>query len=210
MTGRRIPIPLPNTGALARKRNSFYLRAVLIICVVLFVFLQLHIINYREYLSFASKPSTHFGLVTYLSFKIFSCKFCSPADDYRENSINEIANDSTAAILSMVPPVYRKYLTAKNRSHAASASGNGSNNNSTTQNGQPVQNQQPSIDEMQRNIARYNELQSVLNEDLFGPLQNDSVIIVIQVSQTLHTHISFRHFRETDTLSRLKIRKTDF
>lgn len=83
----------------------------------------------------------------------------------------------------MVPPVYRKYLTAKNRSHTASG-GNGANNsnNSTAQNGQPVQNQHPSIDEMQRNIARYNELQSVLNEDLFGPLQNDSVIIVIQVT----------------------------
>lgn len=49
-TGRRIPIPLPNTGALARKRNSFYLRAVLVICLVLFAFLQLHIINYREYM----------------------------------------------------------------------------------------------------------------------------------------------------------------
>lgn len=35
---------------------------------------------------------------------------------------------------------------------------------------------------MLRNIARYNELQSVLNEDLYGPLQNDSVIIVVQVS----------------------------
>lgn len=188
MAGRRIPIPLPNTGALARKRNSFYLRAVLVICLVLFVFLQLHIINYREYQS--REATTRFALwpivVSFYLFFVYS--FCVPksqsfvADDYRENSINEIANDSTAAILSMVPPVYRKYLTAKNRNHTAN--GNGSNNN-TAQNGQPVQNQQPSIYEMQRNIARYNELQSVLNEDLFGPLQNDSVIIVIQVSTTL-------------------------
>lgn len=104
------------------------------------------------------------------------------ADEYRENSPNEIANDSTAAILSMVPPVYRKYLTAKIRNHTLASAGN---SNNTAQNGQPVHNQQPSIDEMQRNIARYNELQSVLNEDLFGPLQNDSVIIVIQVMNAL-------------------------
>lgn len=31
-------------------------------------------------------------------------------------------------------------------------------------------------------IAKYNELQVVLNEDTFGPLQNDSVIIVVQVN----------------------------
>lgn len=77
----------------------------------------------------------------------------------------------------MVPPVYRKYLTAKNRNHTHG------NANSTAQTGQREQNQpQPTVDEMRRNIVRYNELQSVLNEDLFGPLQNDSVIIVVQVS----------------------------
>lgn len=47
--GRRIPITLPNTGALARKRNSFYLRAILVICLVLFAVLQLHLINSRKY-----------------------------------------------------------------------------------------------------------------------------------------------------------------
>lgn len=47
--GRRIPIALPNTGALARKRNSFYLRAILVICLVLFAVLQLHLINSRKY-----------------------------------------------------------------------------------------------------------------------------------------------------------------
>lgn len=47
-SGRRIPITLPNTGALARKRNSFYLRAILVICLVLFAILQLHLINSRK------------------------------------------------------------------------------------------------------------------------------------------------------------------
>lgn len=37
------------------------------------------------------------------------------------------------------------------------------------------------ISEIVKNIARYNMQQTVINEDIFGPLQNNSVIIVIQV-----------------------------
>lgn len=52
--------------------------------------------------------------------------------------------------------------------------------------GKHVQN----ISEIVQNIERYNELQSVLNEDVFGPLQNDSLVIVVQV----HTRITYlRH-----------------
>lgn len=40
----------------------------------------------------------------------------------------------------------------------------------------------PNITEIKRQIAKYNEMQLVLNEYTFGPLQNDSVIIVVQVS----------------------------
>lgn len=40
----------------------------------------------------------------------------------------------------------------------------------------------PNISEIKRQIAKYNDMQLVLNEYTFGPLQNDSVIIVIQVS----------------------------
>lgn len=47
--GRRIPIALPNTGTLVRKRNSFYLRAIIVICLILFAVLQLHLINSRKY-----------------------------------------------------------------------------------------------------------------------------------------------------------------
>lgn len=94
--------------------------------------------------------------------------------------MNEVTNDSAAAILQMVPVVYRKYLLAKTR-------------NQTTLNGKPIRNNSiadsqnivnnsPGVEEMLRNIAHYNDLQSVLNEDIFGPLQNDSVIIVVQVN----------------------------
>lgn len=38
------------------------------------------------------------------------------------------------------------------------------------------------ISEIKLMITRYNDAQMVLNEDIYGPLQNDSVIIVVQVS----------------------------
>lgn len=48
----------------------------------------------------------------------------------------------------------------------------------------------PNISEILKFISKYNDLQIVLNEDVFGPLQNDSVIIVIQV----HSRITYlRH-----------------
>lgn len=37
------------------------------------------------------------------------------------------------------------------------------------------------ISEIKQSIARYNDAQMVLNEDQFGPLLNDSVIVVVQV-----------------------------
>lgn len=37
------------------------------------------------------------------------------------------------------------------------------------------------ISDIRRNIERYNDVQQVLNEELFGPVQNDSLIIVVQV-----------------------------
>lgn len=40
---------------------------------------------------------------------------------------------------------------------------------------------------MLRYIQRYNNLQSILNEDIFGPLQIDSVIILVQVKYAITT-----------------------
>lgn len=48
----------------------------------------------------------------------------------------------------------------------------------------------PNISEILKIISKYNDLQIVLNEEIFGSLQNDSVIIVIQV----HSRITYlRH-----------------
>jgi hypothetical protein len=48
LTGRRIPIALPNTGAFARRKNTICIRAIVVGLIVLFVVLQVHILNYGE------------------------------------------------------------------------------------------------------------------------------------------------------------------
>ncbi|XP_058813561.1 alpha-1,6-mannosyl-glycoprotein 2-beta-N-acetylglucosaminyltransferase isoform X3 [Topomyia yanbarensis] len=143
MRGRRIPIALPNTGALSRRRHTLYIRSAIII-FILFAFLQFHVINY----------------------------------DSNDSGPSDSANYSTAAILQMVPPVFHKYLTSKTRN--ASHGQNGSQLGS----GEGAQ-RSANISEILRMIHRYNELQTILNEDIFGPLQNDSVIIVVQVHKRI-------------------------
>lgn len=41
------------------------------------------------------------------------------------------------------------------------------------------------LSDIQRSIERYNEYQTIINEEVFGPLQNDSIIIVVQVHQRI-------------------------
>lgn len=42
------------------------------------------------------------------------------------------------------------------------------------------------IDEIKYNIKKYNLAQTVYNEDLFGTVQNDTIIIVVQVYITAY------------------------
>ncbi|XP_058062152.1 alpha-1,6-mannosyl-glycoprotein 2-beta-N-acetylglucosaminyltransferase isoform X3 [Anopheles bellator] len=141
MRGRRIPIALPNTGALSRRRHTLYIRSAIIV-FILFAFLQFHVINY----------------------------------DSSDGGSSDSTNYSTAAILQMVPPVFHKYLTGKprNATHAQNGTHFGSDGPRAA-----------NISEILRMIHRYNELQTVLNEDIYGPLQNDSVIIVVQVHKRI-------------------------
>lgn len=87
-------------------------------------------------------------------------------------------NDS-AAILSMVPAVLHKFLTPRPKNNSLAAGPNGSYPANAAYLKQPL-----NISEIKRNIAQYNLQQTVYNEDTFGPLQNDSLVIVIQVSTT--------------------------
>ncbi|XP_065076210.1 alpha-1,6-mannosyl-glycoprotein 2-beta-N-acetylglucosaminyltransferase isoform X1 [Ochlerotatus camptorhynchus] len=144
MRGRRIPIALPNTGALSRRRHTLYIRSAIIV-FILFAFLQFHVINY----------------------------------DSNESGPADSANYSTAAILQMVPPVFHKYLTSKTRNGTL-----GQNGTHVGGLGDSAQ-RSANISEILRMINRYNELQTILNEDIFGPLQNDSVIIVVQVHKRI-------------------------
>lgn len=87
-------------------------------------------------------------------------------------------NDSNAAIYSMVPAVLHKFLTPRPK--------NGTNGMNGTYTGdaayRPIS---PNISDIKKNLAQYNLQQVVYNEDIFGPLLNDSVVIVIQVSFTI-------------------------
>ncbi|XP_017131688.1 alpha-1,6-mannosyl-glycoprotein 2-beta-N-acetylglucosaminyltransferase isoform X1 [Drosophila elegans] len=164
----RILIPLPNTGAMGRKRNNFYMRSVFLLALCIFGLLQYHNFNYL---------------------------------DSRDNVLGDaVTNDSDDAILAMVPATLHKYLTPHSRNHTASGAGVLSGAalllNATSAGAATATTisfdvyHPPNITEIKRQIGRYNDMQSVLNEDVFGPLQNDSVIIVVQV----HTRITYlRH-----------------
>ncbi|KAH8408015.1 hypothetical protein KR222_011106, partial [Zaprionus bogoriensis] len=165
----RVLIPLPNTGAMGRKRNNFYMRSIFILALCIFGLLQYHNFNYL---------------------------------DSRDAMLNDaVTNDSVDAILSMVPATLHKYLTPHSRNHSVATAGGsmggrlsmlesrGAGGAAATTISFDVY-RPPNITEIKRQIIRYNEMQLVLNEDAFGPLQNDSVIIVIQV----HTRINYlRH-----------------
>ncbi|XP_056645319.1 alpha-1,6-mannosyl-glycoprotein 2-beta-N-acetylglucosaminyltransferase [Diorhabda sublineata] len=91
-------------------------------------------------------------------------------------------NDSNAAILSNVPAVLHKFLSPRPKNFTITFS-NGSYTNIFYTNA-------PNISEMKRNIAQYNRQQIVHNENIFEPLQNDSIVIVVQI----HDRITYlRH-----------------
>lgn len=131
---------------LGRRRGSTTRwRTGLLICLGLFVWIQLNFLSFRD-----------------------------------TNDTSSEFNDSNAAILSMVPAVLHKFLTPKPRNRT-SMGVNGTVTN-TVEYKVPL-----NISEIKRNIALYNSQQTVYNEDIFGPLQNDSIVIVIQVRFTVST-----------------------
>lgn len=113
------------------------------------------------------------GLIVFIVFFIWLqlnfLSFGGSAPPYIE------VNDSNAAILSMVPAVLHKFLSPKPRNFTSTMSLNGTTYNNY------VYKYTPNISDIKRNIAQYNLQQVVYNENIFGPLQSDSVVIVIQV-----------------------------
>ncbi|KAJ9601130.1 hypothetical protein L9F63_000709 [Diploptera punctata] len=112
-------------------------------------------------------------------------------------------NDSAAAILSMVPQVLHKFLTPKPRN--ASHGLGGSNVSDTAgHNGANGVRAALNISDIRRNIERYNDMQQVLNEEIFGPVQNDSLVIVVQVHTRIiylrHLIVSLAQARDIETV----------
>ncbi|RZC37869.1 alpha-1,6-mannosyl-glycoprotein 2-beta-N-acetylglucosaminyltransferase, partial [Asbolus verrucosus] len=118
-------------------------------------------------------------LIIFISLQINFLSFRGSSDP------NSELNDSNAAILSMVPAVLHKFLTPRPRNTTNNVGLNGTTGANTAYNKWTL-----NISDIKRNIAQYNLQQTVYNEDIFGPLQNDSVVIVIQI----HDRITYlRH-----------------
>ncbi|XP_053622684.1 alpha-1,6-mannosyl-glycoprotein 2-beta-N-acetylglucosaminyltransferase isoform X2 [Plodia interpunctella] len=106
---------------------------------------------------------------------------------YRDAEELMNANETSEQVLRLVPPELHKYLTV----HAKNASGN-----ITEKSG--VKN----ITDIRRAILKDNDAQTIYNEDLFGPVQNDTLIIAIQVHTRLtylrHLIVSLAQARDID------------
>ncbi|CAH2219970.1 jg14984, partial [Pararge aegeria aegeria] len=75
------------------------------------------------------------------------------------------ANDTSEQVLALVPPELHKYLTV----HPRNATGNSTERYAAK-----------NVSDILRAIYRINEAQTIYNEDIFGPVQNDTIIIAIQ------------------------------
>ncbi|XP_022831918.1 alpha-1,6-mannosyl-glycoprotein 2-beta-N-acetylglucosaminyltransferase isoform X3 [Spodoptera litura] len=97
------------------------------------------------------------------------------------------ANDTSEQVLALVPPELHKYLTV----HPRNNSGNSTDRIAVK-----------NITEIKQAIKRFNEAQTIYNEDIFGPVQNDTVIIAIQVHTRLtylrHLIVSLAQAKEID------------
>lgn len=95
------------------------------------------------------------------------------------------SNETSEQVLALVPQELHKFLNVRHR-NASYGVANSSTGDTSSRNAQQPRN----ISEMRREMARYNDAQTVLNEELFGPVLNDTVIIAIQV----HTRLTYlRH-----------------
>ncbi|XP_013163389.1 PREDICTED: uncharacterized protein LOC106114661 isoform X1 [Papilio xuthus] len=96
-------------------------------------------------------------------------------------------NDTSEQVLALVPPELHKYLTVHNKNITVNS----------TEKANPK-----NVSDIRRAIHRYNEAQTIYNEDIFGPVQNDTIIIAIQVHTRLtylrHLIVSLAQARDID------------
>lgn len=119
-------------------------------------------------------------LAVFMVAQILVTSFSSVSKLRLDNGSSSAAEPNM--VFSMVPTTLHKFLTP--RPH-----------NATRLN---------STHEIQRQIERYNTLQTIHNEDIFGPLRNDSVVIIVQVHTRVrylrHLIISLAQVRDIDTV----------
>lgn len=106
---------------------------------------------------------------------------------YRDEELMN-SNETSELVLAQVPPELHKYLTV----HSRNSTGN------STDKMVPKMN----ITDIRRTIQRYNDAQTIYNEDIFGPVTNDTIIIAIQVHTRLtylrHLIVSLAQARDID------------
>ncbi|CAG9790537.1 unnamed protein product [Diatraea saccharalis] len=106
---------------------------------------------------------------------------------YRDGEELMNANETSEQVLALVPPELHKYLTVHHKNVSA---------NSTERSGPK------NISDILRAIQRNNDAQTIYNEDIFGPVQNDTIIIAIQVHTRLtylrHLIVSLAQARDID------------
>lgn len=97
------------------------------------------------------------------------------------------SNDTSEQVLALVPPELHKYLTV----HPRNASANTTEKYGTK-----------NVSDILRAITKANEAQTIYNKDIFGPVQNDTIIIAIQVHTRLtylrHLIVSLAQARDID------------
>ncbi|XP_041983642.1 alpha-1,6-mannosyl-glycoprotein 2-beta-N-acetylglucosaminyltransferase isoform X3 [Aricia agestis] len=97
------------------------------------------------------------------------------------------SNETSEQVLALVPPELHKYLTVHPKNITANATERYAGRN---------------VSDIRRAIRRYNDAQTVYNEDIFGPVQNDTIIIAIQVHTRLtylrHLIVSLAQARDID------------
>ncbi|CAF4913502.1 unnamed protein product [Pieris macdunnoughi] len=82
---------------------------------------------------------------------------------YTEELMNY--NDTSEQVLALVPPELHKYLTVHHKNISVNATDRTAPKNTS---------------DIRRAIEMINEAQTIYNEDIFGPVQNDTIIIAIQ------------------------------
>ncbi|KPJ20220.1 Alpha-1,6-mannosyl-glycoprotein 2-beta-N-acetylglucosaminyltransferase [Papilio machaon] len=96
-------------------------------------------------------------------------------------------NDTSEQVLALVPPELHKYLTVHYKNITVNSTERANAKN---------------VSDIRRAIQRYNEAQTIYNEDIFGPVQNDTIIIAIQVHTRLtylrHLIVSLAQARDID------------